>query len=110
MISSDQRRDPHLLLPTAQQQELQDKRGKLRIYFGSSAGAGKTYAMVAAAQRLRSESYNVLVGVVETHGRAETAALLDGMEVLPLESLSYREKALPEFDLDGALARRPQLI
>jgi two-component system, OmpR family, sensor histidine kinase KdpD len=107
---SGKRPDPDLLLAKVQQEEAQAKRGKLRIYFGSSAGVGKTYAMLAAAQELKSEGGDVLAGVVETHGRAETAALLDGIEVLPLKIVSYREKALTEFDLDAALARRPQLI
>jgi two-component system sensor histidine kinase KdpD len=111
MLSSrEQRPDPDVLLAKVQQQEAHANRGKLRIYFGSSAGVGKTYAMLAAAQKLRSESRDVLVGVVETHGRAETAALLDGLEVLPRKPLSYREKSIAEFDLDAALARRPQLI
>jgi two-component system, OmpR family, sensor histidine kinase KdpD len=108
--SSDQRPNPDLLLARVNQEELAARRGKLRIYFGSSAGVGKTYAMLAAARKLASEGRSVLVGVVETHGRAETAALLEGLEVLPPTSIDYRGKALLEFDLDGALARRPQLI
>src|SRR6202451_1231066 len=108
--SNNQRPDPDLLLAKVKQQEAQARRGKLRIYFGSSAGVGKTYAMLVAARKLRSEGRAVLVGVVETHGRAETAALLDGLEVLPPKSVEYRGKALPEFDLDAALARHPQLI
>lgn len=107
---SEQRPDPDLLLAKVQQQEAQAKRGRFRIYFGSSAGVGKTYAMLAAAQKLKSEGCDVIAGVVETHGRAETAALLDGLEVLPRKSVSHRETAVAEFDLDAALARRPQLI
>jgi two-component system sensor histidine kinase KdpD len=109
-ISTDQRPNPDLLLARVNQQELQARRGKLRIFFGSSAGVGKTYAMLVAARKLVDEGGSVLVGVVETHGRAETAALLDGLQVLPLKAIVYREKALAEFDLDGALARHPQLI
>src|SRR5450432_726300 len=108
--STDQRPDPDLLLAKVNQQELLARRGKLRIYFGSSAGVGKTYAMLIAARKLVSEGRAVLVGVVETHGRAETAALLEGLEVLPPASIVYRGKTLAEFDLDAALARRPQLI
>jgi two-component system, OmpR family, sensor histidine kinase KdpD len=108
--STDQRPDPDLLLAKVNRQELKARRGKLRIYFGSSAGVGKTYAMLIAARKLVSEGRAVLVGVVETHGREETAALLEGMEVLPLKSIAYRGKMLVEFDLDAALARRPQLI
>jgi two-component system sensor histidine kinase KdpD len=107
---TDQRPDPDLLLAKVKRQELEARRGKLRIYFGSSAGVGKTYAMLVAARKLASEGRAVLVGVVETHGRAETAALLEGLEVLPPKSIEYRGKTLFEFDLDAALARRPQLI
>ena len=107
---TDQRPDPDLLLAKVNQQELKARRGKLRIYFGSSAGVGKTYAMLIAARKLVSEGRAVLVGVVETHGRAETAVLIEGLEVLPLKAVAYRGKALTEFDLDAALARRPQLI
>jgi two-component system, OmpR family, sensor histidine kinase KdpD len=107
---TDQRPDPDLLLAKVNRQELQARRGKLRIYFGSSAGVGKTYAMLVAARKLASEGRSVLVGVVETHGRAETAALLEGLEVLPPKSIEHREKTLTEFDLDAALARHPRLI
>jgi two-component system sensor histidine kinase KdpD len=108
--SIDQRPDPDMLLAKVKQQELKARRGKLRIYFGSSAGVGKTYAMLVGARKLLTEGRKVLVGVVETHGRAETAALLDGLEILPPKSIDYRGKALVEFDLDAALARHPQLI
>jgi two-component system sensor histidine kinase KdpD len=108
--SIDQRPDPDMLLAKVKQQELKARRGKLRIYFGSSAGVGKTYAMLVGARKLLTEGHKVLIGVVETHGRAETAALLDGLEILPPKSTDYRGKALVEFDLDAALARHPQLI
>jgi two-component system sensor histidine kinase KdpD len=108
--STDQRPDPDLLLAKVKQQELKARRGKLRIYFGSSAGVGKTYAMLVAARKLLGEGRTVLVGVVETHGRAETAALLEGLEVLPPKAVVHRGKTLVEFDLDAALARHPQLI
>jgi two-component system sensor histidine kinase KdpD len=107
---TDQRPDPDLLLAKVNRQELEARRGKLRIYFGSSAGVGKTYAMLIAARKLASEGRTVLVGVVETHGRVETAALLEGLEVLPPKSIEYRGRTLFEFDLDAALARHPQLI
>jgi two-component system sensor histidine kinase KdpD len=108
--SSDQRPDPDLLLARVNRREQEARRGKLRIYFGSSAGVGKTYAMLVAARKLVSEGRRVLIGVVETHGRAETAALLEGLEILPLKSTAYRGKDFLEFDLDAALARRPELI
>jgi two-component system sensor histidine kinase KdpD len=108
--TNDQRPDPDLLLAKVKQQEAQARRGKLRIYFGSAAGVGKTYAMLVAARKLVSEGRTVLVGVVETHGRAETAALLEGLEVLAPKTIFYRGKSLLEFDLDAALLRHPQLI
>jgi len=104
------RPDPDALLAQLQVQESLAGRGKLRIYFGASAGVGKTYAMLSAAHKLHSEGREVLAGVIESHGRAETAALLNGLEVLPLKLVSYRDKQLPEFDLDAALRRKPSLI
>jgi two-component system sensor histidine kinase KdpD len=109
-ISIEQRPDPDQLLAKVNQEEIRARRGKLRIYFGSSAGVGKTYAMLAAARKLHADGRDVLVGVIETHGRAETAALLEGLTILPPRLIPYRGKALSEFDLDGALQRRPSLI
>jgi len=109
-VTDDQRPDPDALLEQLRQEEEQATRGKLRIYFGSSAGVGKTYAMLQAARKLLSEGREVLVGVVETHGRSETLALTEGLEVLPPRQIDYRGRSLPEFDLDAALARRPSLI
>ena len=99
-----------MLLAKVKQQESAARRGKLRIYFGASAGVGKTYAMLVAAGKLHSEGCRVLVGVAETHGRAETAALLEGLPILPPKVVSYRGTALNAFDLDAALARHPDLI
>ncbi len=107
---SEQRPDPDLLLAKVKRQEAEARRGKLRIYFGSSAGVGKTYAMLAAARKLKQEGRDVLVGIVETHGRAETAALLVDLPSLPPKSIPYRGKDLSEFDLDAALLRAPSLI
>jgi two-component system sensor histidine kinase KdpD len=106
----DERPDPDALLAQVQAQERKAARGKLRIYFGASAGVGKTYAMLAAARKLQAAGQEVLVGVVETHGRSETAALTEGLPLLPLRAVAYRGKTLNEFDIDGALARRPPLI
>jgi two-component system, OmpR family, sensor histidine kinase KdpD len=106
----EQRPDPDALLARVKREEALAQRGRLRIYFGSSAGVGKTFAMLAAARKLKSEGRDVVVGVVETHGRAETAALVEGMEILPPKRVPYRGKDLLEFDLDAALQRRPALI
>jgi two-component system sensor histidine kinase KdpD len=108
--NDDGRPDADALLATLQEKERKAARGKLRIYFGASAGVGKTFAMLAAARKLQGEGVAVLVGVVETHGRSETAAMLDGLDVLPRQAIDYRGKTLTEFDIDAALARQPPLI
>jgi two-component system, OmpR family, sensor histidine kinase KdpD len=99
------RPDPDRLLERVKQQEAAALRGKLRIYFGSSAGVGKTYAMLVAARKLKGEGRDVVAGLVETHGREETAALLADLEVLPSKSVTYRLRQLSEFDLDASGAR-----
>ncbi|KVV58604.1 sensor protein KdpD [Burkholderia territorii] len=104
------RPDPDQLLDKLQRDEEKQRRGQLKIFFGASAGVGKTYAMLQAARQRRQEGVDVVVGIVETHGRNETAALLDGLDVLPLARIEHRGRTLGEFDLDGALARAPQLI
>ena len=109
-MSEVQRPDPDALLAQIRQDQQRQARGRLRIYFGSSAGVGKTYAMLLAARKLMSEGADVVAGVVETHGRGETAALLEGLPLLPPAQIAYRGKLLAEFDLDGALARKPGLI
>lgn len=104
------RPDPDQLLDRLQRDEERRQRGKLKIFFGASAGVGKTYAMLQAARRRKEEGVDVIVGIAETHGRKETAALVEGLEVLPLEQIEYRGRKLGEFDLDAALARKPQLV
>ncbi len=93
-----------------QREDEQRHRGRLKIFFGASAGVGKTYAMLQAARRRHDEGDDVVIGIVETHGRSETAALLAGLEVLPQATIEYHNHTLKEFDLDAALARHPQLI
>ena len=104
------RPDPDELLQQVQEEEARVHRAKLKIFFGAAPGVGKTYAMLAEAQEHRAEGLDVVVGVVETHGRSETAALLEGLEMLPRHELPYGGQFLPEFDLDGALRRRPGLL
>ncbi|MDA8095660.1 MAG: two-component system sensor histidine kinase KdpD [Betaproteobacteria bacterium] len=108
--SKDGRPNPDELLDRVQREQEKARRGKLKIFFGASAGVGKTYAMLNAARQLRAQRHDVVVGIAETHGRAETVALLDGLEILPLKDIEYRGKWLKEFDLDAALKRRPVLI
>ena len=106
----DDRPDPDALIAQLRNDEARAQRGKLRIYFGASAGVGKTWAMLSAAQRERTAGRDVLIGVIETHGRSETAALLAGLDALPLRELAYRGRTLAEFDLDAALLRKPAVL
>lgn len=86
------------------------KRGRLKVFLGMSPGVGKTYEMLRAARRRKAEGGDVVVGVVETHGRRETESLLRGLEVMARAPIDYRDRTLLEFDLDGAIARRPELL
>jgi two-component system sensor histidine kinase KdpD len=114
--AEDQRPDPDALLAAIQAEAATEsaagepRRGRLRVYFGASAGVGKTFAMLSAARRLAEDGVDVLVGVVETHGRRETETLLAGLTVLPRRRVELRGVALQEFDLDAALARAPRLL
>jgi two-component system, OmpR family, sensor histidine kinase KdpD len=107
---SEPRPDPDSLVVKVNRQLTLAQRGKLRIYFGSSAGVGKTFAMLLAARKLRGEGRDVVAGVVETHGRSETAALLDVLEVVPAKAVPHRGREFADFDLDAALRRHPALI
>jgi two-component system sensor histidine kinase KdpD len=108
---SHRRPNPDELLRDVVAEAQRAARGKLTIFFGAAPGVGKTYAMLEAARAGRErESRDVVVGVVETHGRYETAALVQGLELLPRRAISYRGVTLDEFDLDAALARKPELI
>ncbi len=84
--------------------------GRLKIFLGAAPGVGKTYEMLTSARQRRREGIDVVVGVVETHGRAETQALLDGLEVIPRRRMDYKGRVVEEMDLDAVLARRPQLV
>lgn len=105
-----QRPDPDALLKRLREEEARQTKGKLKIFFGATAGVGKTYAMLEAAHEQRRDGVDVVIGWVETHGRAETEALVSGLERLPPRTVEYRGTTLREFDLDAALARHPQLI
>ena len=107
---SSPRRDPDALLARAKAEEARRSQGRLKLFFGAAAGVGKTYAMLEAARELHADGVDVVVGIVETHGRAETAALVDGLPLVPPRLVPYRGATLKEFDLDGALARRPVVI
>lgn len=85
------------------------KRGRLKVYIGSAAGVGKTYRMLEEAHALKTRGVDVVLGFIEPHGRAETAALIDGLEAVPRRRVEYRGVVVEEMDLDGLLARRPQV-
>lgn len=108
--SGSRRPDPDALLALAGREDRKRRRGRLRVFFGAAPGVGKTYAMLTEAYTQQAEGRDVLAGVVETHGRGETEALLAGLELLPRRTVEYKGHQLAEFDLDGALARRPALV
>jgi two-component system sensor histidine kinase KdpD len=106
----ERRPDPDDLLRRVQTEEIAQARGKLKVFFGATAGVGKTYAMLGAAHEQQRDDVDVIVGWVETHGRADTEALLEGLTILPPRLVEHRGTTVREFDLDAALSRRPQLI
>src|ERR1700755_3619082 len=111
---ADQRRNPEArpspeaLLEAARREE--SRAGKLRIFVGAAPGVGKTYEMLQQAHARKKDGYDVVIGVVETHGRGETEALVTGLEVVPRRRIEYKGQWLDEMDLDGIIARRPQIV
>src|SRR5262245_44523192 len=103
------RPDPDALLAAVQAEEHQHARGKLKIFLGYAAGVGKTYAMLEAAHQRHAKGVDVVIGYVEPHKRAETEALVAGLDSVPRRRVEYRGTALEEMDVDAVLARRPQL-
>jgi two-component system sensor histidine kinase KdpD len=103
----DRRPSPEALLEAARRDD--SRIGQLRIFVGAAPGVGKTYAMLENARARRKDGYDVVVGVVETHGRKETEALLEGLEVIPRRRIEYKGQWLEEMDLDAVIARRPQI-
>ena len=106
----NRRPDPAALLSQIEADERRQKRGKLKIFFGSSAGVGKTYAMLQEAHRRKGEGVDVLVGIVETHERPETKALLENLPLLPRLEIDHRGVKVYEFDIDAALKRKPAIL
>jgi two-component system sensor histidine kinase KdpD len=102
---AESRPSPEALLAEAQK----ERRGKLKIFLGAAPGVGKTYEMLLAARRRKADGIDIVVGIVETHGRKETEALIDGFEVVPRKQLPYKGRMLQEMDLDAILWRKPQL-
>jgi two-component system sensor histidine kinase KdpD len=107
---AEARPDPDRLLEQVKGEEARAARGRLRIFFGASAGVGKTFAMLEAAHNIRDSGIDVVVGYVEPHGRVDTERLLDGLERLPTLPVTYRGIVRQEFDLDAALARHPGVL
>ena len=111
---ADQRRDfdhrpsPEALLEAARREE--SRIGKLKIFVGAAPGVGKTYEMLQQARARRKDGYDIVIGVVETHGRKETEALLDGLDLIPRRRIEYKGQWLEEMDLDAIIARRPQIV
>src|SRR5438270_3358071 len=106
MAERDGRPSPEALLAAAKQ----EGRGRLKIFLGAAPGVGKTYEMLLSAQARLRDGVDIVVGVVETHGRRETEALLEGLEVIPRQQVEYKGHLLAEMDLDEILRRRPQLV
>ncbi|GAA0456075.1 hypothetical protein GCM10009095_24670 [Sphingomonas molluscorum] len=104
-LSGDDRPDPDALL----RQAAQEGRGRLKIFLGAAPGVGKTYEMLSEGAARRRDGVDVVVAVVETHGRAETEALVRGHEVIPRRDVPYEGRTLREMDLDAVLARAPRL-
>src|SRR6516225_1935586 len=103
---NDGRPDPDALLAALRRETA----GRLKVFLGAAPGVGKTFAMLQNARRLKQEGVDIVIGLVETHGRAETSALVEGLEVLPRRSIEYHGRTLEEFDIDAALKRKPKLI
>jgi two-component system sensor histidine kinase KdpD len=106
MADKEARPSPEALLDAA----TREGRGRLKIFLGAAPGVGKTYEMLLSAQAKRREGVDVVIGIVETHGRRETGALVDGLEVVPRREVDYKGHRLAEMDLDAILKRRPQLV
>lgn len=109
-MTNDSRLDPDELLRVITQDANASSVGKLRVFLGMSAGVGKTYAMLKAAHQKKNEGCNVVIGIVETHGRIETADLLNGLEVIPKKIIKHRDKDLEEMDLERILSLKPELV
>ncbi|MEK1926929.1 MAG: two-component sensor histidine kinase, partial [Rhizobium giardinii] len=102
----DGRPSPDALLERAER----ETRGRLKIFLGAAPGVGKTFEMLTSAHARKADGVDVVVGVVETHGRKETQALVDGLEVMPRRTIDYKGRILDEMDIDAIIARRPALV
>lgn len=105
-----ERPDPDALLAQIKAEEARGSRARLKIFFGAAPGVGKTYSMLESAGHAKKDGIDIIVGAAETHGRAETAALFDGLEIIPRRIVEYRGVKLDEFDLEATLARKPDVV
>jgi two-component system sensor histidine kinase KdpD len=110
MNPEEDRPNPEDLLKSITREESKRTKGRLKIFLGLAAGVGKTYAMLEAAQRLQKEGIYVVVGTINTHGRADTAKLLDGLQIIPEKRVKYKNAVFNELDLDAILKCKPQLV
>lgn len=109
-MSDEDGKNPDYLLSLIKKDESREKCGKLKIFLGMAAGVGKTFAMLQAARQAKEQGIDVVLGLVETHGRKDTAALLAGLEVLPRSRYEYKSVQIDELDLDAVLTRRPKIV
>src|SRR5215813_1644372 len=107
-IQLDKRPTPDALLKAARREE--SPLGRLKIFVGAAPGVGKTYEMLQTARARRKDGYDVVVGIVETHGRKDTEALLEGLELIPRKQIEYKGQHLSEMDLEAIIARKPQIV
>lgn len=109
-MSDENRPNPEDLLKVIKQEEKQSRKGKLKIFLGMAAGVGKTYAMLEAAQKLHQDGKNVVIGIVDTHGRPETAKLLEGLKITPEKWINYKDTVFEELDIDEVIKQKPDLV
>src|SRR5271157_788196 len=109
-MENDNRPDPDRLLQQIQAENRDSSRGKLIIFLGYSAGVGKTYKMLQTAHTRQNQGIDVVIGLVDTHGRVETDALLEGLAVIPRKQVEYRGITISDMDLDAIIERKPQLV
>lgn len=110
MESNEERPNPDKLLQAVQVDEINNNKGSLKVFLGMAAGVGKTYAMLEAAQELQRNGIELAIGTIDTHGRKETAALLDGLKMIPSQQIAYKGALFSELDLDEILRSKPQLV
>ncbi len=109
-MDNEERPNPDELLKKIQDEEEKKHKGKLKIFFGMCAGVGKTYSMLKFAHQIKNEGFDIVIGYIETHGRAETVQLLDGLEIIARKQISYKDVILEEMDLNAILLRKPQIV